>query len=178
MTATFIIVILAILGLIYTIRLAEGNAAPIDRPQDFRASLRPVDLQAFRNLTDPTEDEYLRSVLPRPEYRKVRRARLRTTLAYVSCAAENAAVLVRLGEAARQSTDPALAEAGERLVNSAIRLRIYAFRTTLKLRLGTVLPAIHPASGRLAESYELMTRQGLLVGRMQYPSRGISSALL
>jgi hypothetical protein len=178
MITTLLIVALSLLILIYLGRLAKGQAGVIRTPRDLRANLRPLDLQAFRNLTSLTEDEYLRSVLPRSEYRKVQRARLRTALAYISCAAENAAVLVRLGEAVRQSGDLALAEAGEKLVNSAIRLRIYAFRTTIKLRLGTVLPAVRPTSSRLAESYELMTRQGLLLGRMQYPTKGISSALL
>ena len=172
MIITFIIVLLAVFGLIYLARLTRGRTTANHSSADLRAGLRPLDLQAFRNLTDPAEDEYLRSALSRANYRRARRDRLRATLAYVSCAADNAAVLIRLGDAARLSPDPAVTEAAEKLVNSAIRLRLFAFQAAFRLHLGIVLPVVPNAANHLAERYELVTRQGLLLGRMQYPGRG------
>ena len=177
MITTAIIVILSLLSLIYMARLAKGHAAPVRAPEDLRASVRRLDLQAFRNLTDPSEDEYLQQTLSQSEYKKVRRDRLRAALAYVSCAAGNAAVLVRLGEAARQSADPAVVEAGDKLVNSAIRLRLFAFQAALMLRINLALPAGRITSGSLADRYELIARQGVLLGRMQYQNGSISSVL-
>ncbi|HEY1264299.1 MAG TPA: hypothetical protein VGF06_12305 [Terriglobales bacterium] len=177
MITTAIIVICSLLCLLYMIRLARGHAVAVSTSQDLRNHLRPLDLQAFRNLVNPAEDAYLRTSLSGASYRKVRRYRLRAALSYVSCAAGNAALLVQLGEAARRSTDPAVVEAGENLVNSAIRLRVYSFQAALVLRLNLAFPSRIFNSARLAERYETLSRQGVLLGHLQFHGRGISAAL-
>jgi hypothetical protein len=126
---------------------------------------------------DPGEAEFLRANLSPSEFRKIQRERLQAAVEYVSGAAENAAILLHLADAGRRSSDPATAEAAEKLVENAIRLRLYAFQTIARLYLGMILPGARIAPVRVAESYEQMTRLVVLLGCLQYPTRGVSAAL-
>lgn len=177
MTVTFILILAGLLALWFLTRLAKLRSLANRRGVDTAGKIRPVDVEAFRNLIDPAETEFLRSNLPPPEFRKVERQRLRAAVEYISCAAQNAKVLMRTGEAARHSPELAVAEAGEKLVNTAIRLRVYAFQVTAKLYLRMVFPGAQLAPVGLAENYERMTGLVLLLGRMENARRNVSSAL-
>jgi hypothetical protein len=172
MISTLFVVVAGSFALLFLIRLAKGRGSTTSSLDDLNGRLRPVDVEAFRNLVDPDETEFLRTHLPPAEFRAVHRERLRAAVDYISCAAHNAAILLRLGEAARRSPDPSIAEAGEKLVDSAIRLRLYAFRAMAKLYLGIILPGAQISPVGIAESYESMTRLVAVLGRLQYPSRG------
>jgi len=177
MTVTFILVLAGLLALSFLVRLAKGRTLANRRGEDAPGEIHPVDVEAFRNLIDPSEAQFLRSNLPPPEFRKVERERLRAAVEYISCAAHNAKVLMRTGEAARHSPEPSVAEAGEKLVNTAIRLRVYAFQATAKLYLRMVFPGAPFAPVGLAENYERMTGLVLLLGRMETARRNVSSAV-
>ena len=107
----------------------------------------------------------------------IQRERLRAAVEYVSCAAQNAAILLRLADAGRRSSDLATAEAAEKLVNNALRLRLYALHAIPRLYLGMIFPGAGISAVRIVESYEQMTRQVVLLGCLQYPTRGVSAAL-
>lgn len=175
--STILIVFFALLAVLFLIRQAKGHAHGIKSPEDLRAQLFAVDIDAFRNLTDPSEEEFLQSHLSRSAYRKVQRQRLRASLAYVSCVAKNAAVLVHMGEEARRSSNQSVAEAGMKLVDNALRLRLQTFQVKAKVYLQIIHPGMRTPSGELVSLYEQMTRQGLLLGRLQYPTRGISGVI-
>jgi hypothetical protein len=177
MTVTFILVLAGVLALLFLVWLAKVRSVAHRRGADTAGEIRPVDVEAFRNLIDPAETKFLRSNLPLPEFRKVERQRLRAAVDYIAGAAYNAKVLMRMGEAARESPEPAVAEAGEKLVNTAIRLRVYAFQVTAKLYLRMLLPGAQLAPVGLAENYERMTALVLLLGRMENARRNVSSAL-
>jgi hypothetical protein len=170
MTISIILAVLA-LSVPVIIRLAKshGNTPPIDQ-------IRSVDLRAFRNLVDPEEEDYLRRHLPPVDFRRIQRERLRAAVEYVRCAAFNAAVLMRFAEAASHSPDPATAQAAGKLIDNAIRLRSYAFQAVPKLYLAMLFPGRRISPARVAESYELMTRQVVLLG-LQYPTGKIAGAL-
>jgi len=172
--STLLIVLFALVAVLFLIRQAKGYASRIKSPEDLRAQFSPVDIDAFRNLTDPSEEEFLQSHLSGYAYRKIQRQRLRATLAYVSSVAKNAAVLTRMGEEARRSSDATVAEAGMKLVDNALRLRLQTFQVKAKVYLQIIHPGARTPSGELVSLYEQMTRQGLLLGRLQYPARGIS----
>jgi hypothetical protein len=174
--STILIIMFVLLAVLFSIRQAKGRASRIKSPEDLRTQLRIVDIDAFRNLTDLAEEEFLQSHLSSREYRKIQRQRLRATLAYVSCVANNAAVLIRMGEAARTSKDQSVVEAGTKLVNNALRLRLQTFQIKTNLYLRLVHPGLRISSGELVSQYEQMTRQGVLLGRLQYPARGVSGA--
>jgi hypothetical protein len=174
---TLILVLIAFLALGVLIRLAKGGASPSKLLENPAEHIRAVDVDAFRNLVDPGEEEFLRTHLAPTEFRRIQRERLRAAVDYVSCAAQNAAVLLRMADAGRRSPDPATAEAAEKLVDNAIRLRLYAFQTIARLYLGMILPGARISPVRIAESYEQMTRLVVLLGCLQYPTRGVSAAL-
>jgi len=138
--------------------------------------LRPVDLGAFRNLMDPEEEEYLRLKLDPAEFRRIQRERLQAAVEYVKCAAFNAGVIMQFAEAARHSSDPSTAQAAVRLIENAIRLRTYAFQAIPRLYLGILFPGRRISPAQVAESYEQMTRQVVVLG-LQYPTGEISAAL-
>src|SRR5271156_1715688 len=142
-SAIFVVIGLLALGLMFQLRRGHASARALENPA---AHIRSVDIDAFRNLIDPEEEDFLRRRLPPAEFRKIQRERLRAAVEYVSCAAQNAVILLRLGEAARGSPDPATAEAAEKLVDHAIRLRLYAFQAIPRLYIGIVFPGWHPSS--------------------------------
>jgi hypothetical protein len=171
MTLSIILAILALTVPFIIIRVGKrrGIAPRIEH-------IRSVDLRAFRNLMDPEEEEYLRRKLPPAEFRRIQRERLRTAVEYIQCAASNAAVLMNLAEAARRSPDPATAQAAVKLIDNAVRLRSYALQAIPKLYLAMMFPGRRISSARVADSYELMTRQVVLLG-LQYPTGEISGSL-
>ncbi|HYL13097.1 MAG TPA: hypothetical protein VEV41_08680 [Terriglobales bacterium] len=171
MITTFILVAIAIVALAFFLAMVRGGGAAVTDVSDLHGRTRPVDLVAFRNLMDPDEEEYLRAHLPPGEFRVIQRERLRAALDYVRCVAINARLLLRLGEAARRSEDPQVAEAGQELVNSALRVRVYTLFVEGKLYAGILMPGMRISSAHITDSYEHLT--GLLsrLGRLQDPSR-------
>lgn len=167
MIITFVLVVGALLALFFLIRLAKGRGFSALTLSNTKIQIRPVDVRAFRNLVDPAEEEFLRSNLSRSEFAAIHRERLRAAIAYIACAAHNAVVLMRVGEAARLSSEPSVAEAGEKLVDSALRLRIFALQATAKLYTGILLPGMRVSATSLADSYERMTGLSFRLGRLQ-----------
>jgi len=177
MIITLILALVAFLALLFSVKLTKGRALTPEVLENPTKHIRAVDVEAFRNLVDPDEEAFLRAYLPPAEFRRIQRERLRAAVEYVSCAAQNAAILLRLADAGRRSSDPATAQAAEKLVDNAIRLRLYASLAIPRLYLGMILPGAHISPIRVAESYEQITRLVVLLGCLQYPTRGISAAL-
>jgi hypothetical protein len=177
MIITLIIVLISFLALGFLIRVAKSRVSASKVLENPTEHMRAVDLEAFQNLVDPDEAEFLRTNLPSAEFRRIQRERLRAAVEYVSCAAQNAAVLLRLADAGRRSPDPATAEAAEKLVQNALRLRLYALQAIPRLYLGMVLPGARISAVGIAERYEQMTRLVVLLGCLQYPTRGVYAAL-
>src|SRR5262249_16423215 len=98
------------------------------------------------------------------------------TIEYIRCAANNAAILIRLAEAAQQNPDPAVVQAADKLLDNAFRLRLYAFRVVPRLYLNVLLPGMNLTPTPVADTYDVLTRQVVMVG-LQYATRGMSSAL-
>jgi hypothetical protein len=167
MIITLVFIVVAVFALFFLIRLAKGRGFSSLAVVDTKAGIRPVDVRAFRNLIDPGEEDYLRQHLGSSEFSAIHRARLRAAIAYIAAASHNAAVLMRLGEHARRSPELEIAEAGNKLVDSAIRLRLFAFLAMVKLYVGIMFPGIRFSSHSLAESYERMTRLSFALNRLQ-----------
>lgn len=175
MTIVITLILVSLGGLSFLFRVAKGRALFV--PQGPAIGLQAVDLDAFRNLVDPGEREFLRGSLAPAEFRSVHRERIRAALEYISCAARNAAILLRLGEAARRSPETSVAEAGERLVDTALRLRLYAFHAMAKLYLALLLPGPVVSSDVIAENYENMTRLVVLLGCLKQRTNGATAVL-
>jgi hypothetical protein len=147
--------------------------------QELESRTRPVDLESFRNLTDPAEEEYLRQHLPPAEFREIQQERLRAALGYVERVAYNASLLLRVGEAARENADPEIAQAAGDLVESALRLRLYALLAEGLLRARILVPGGRWSPARVVADYQGVRERVARLCRLQVPERAgrIAAAL-
>jgi hypothetical protein len=177
MIITLIFVFTGILALAFFVYFGKGHHSKANNLDELASRLRPVDVDAFRNLIDEAEDRYLRKHLPAAEFRTIHRERMLAAAEYVWCAAQNAAILIRLAEAARENSNPSVAETAERLLENAIRLRLYAFQAAPRLYLSALLPTIRINPELVADNYGSMTRQVVMLGCLKFPTHGMSAAL-
>jgi methylaspartate ammonia-lyase len=176
MIITVILVIFALLALLGLVAVARGRSEQITDVAALEGKLRPVDVVAFSNLVDSDEEEFLRKNLPAAIFRTVHRERIRAAVEYVECVAQNASVLLRLGEAARTSVDPEIASAGRELLELALRIRIYCLAAGIKLRARMVLPGLRVSPNAVSNSYENLTVIVGRLGRLQHRSRVLAAA--
>jgi hypothetical protein len=177
MTASLVFSLIGILGLLLVLYLAAGYRRPPGGHEGLAARLRPVDVNAFRNLIDVRERSFLRAHLPRREFRSLNRQRMLAASEYVWCAAQNAGVLMQLAEEARRDEDPAVAAAAEKLLDNALRLRLYAFELIPRLYLSMWFPEASLESPSIADSYDSMTRQVVTLSCLHQPAQALAHAL-
>lgn len=158
----------AALGIILCLAVTQN--LQIKKISSLNPSIRPIDVEAFRNLANPAEDEYLRLRLPPAEFRMVRRERLRAMAAYIQLAAANAAVLVRIGEAALASGDMRIAGAAQQLVNDALLLRRNTTVALIWIYAALAWPNSRFGAVRVADRYEQVSGSAMLLGRLQNPA--------
>lgn len=170
MIITAVLVVLVVGAVLLLARAARGQStAAITSLVDLQGHTTAIDVGAFRNLISPEEENYLRRNLPAGEFKRIQRERMRAAVAYIQCALQNAAILLRLGEAAQRSAQPNLAAAGRKLVDTAIRLRLYAFFALLKLYLNIAFPGLHLSPLAVADRYERLTDAMARFTRLQQP---------
>jgi len=112
-----------------------------------------VDLEAFRNLTDPQEERFLRVRLSKEDFRRVQRLRLRAAAQYVAALSQGAADLVQMGQEARRDPDPQIAASGEKLLQDALRLKARCFTTQWRLSLAVLCPTLLSPTDSVIDSY-------------------------
>jgi hypothetical protein len=178
MTLAIVIVIAAFLSLVLILRIAVSRSLQISASANLPAQIQPIDVEAFRNLVNPAEDEYLRSRLPASRFRQVRRARLRATSAYVRAAGRNAAVLVRIGESALSAGDPRIAESAKVLVNDALMLRRNATFALIRIQIALAWPNSGVAADPIIDGYGRLSSSAMLLGRLQNPATPVRLAAL
>ena len=171
-----VFVVLALLALILILHVAKGHHATGRDLDQLASQLQSVDVDAFRNLIDQREEEYLRDRLPGGVFRGIQRERKLATIEYIRCATTNAAILIRLAEAARENSDPAIAQAADKLFDNALRLRLYSFRVVPRLYLSLLFPGASLVPTDLPDAYDMVARQVVMLD-LQYPTRGMSGAL-
>jgi hypothetical protein len=170
MNLAIIIVVSAVLALATILSVAVTQTLQARRSTNLAGSIRPIDIDAFRNLINPIEDEYLRRRLPPSQFRMVRRERLRAMAAYVEAAASNATVLVRVGEKALATGDARIAEAAQQLVNDALLLRRNTTVALARIYLALAWPNSEFAAVRVVDRYERLSGTAMLLGRLQNPA--------
>jgi hypothetical protein len=179
MNLAIVLVTAAVVALGIILRLAVVRSLEARRNVALDATIRPIDVEAFRNLINPAEDEYLRRRLPPAEFREVRRERLRAMAAYVHVAASNAAVLVRVGELALATGDSRITGAAREVVNDALLLRRNTTVALARIYLALAWPNSGFAAVRVVDRYEQLSGAAMLLGRLQNPAVPVRlSALL
>jgi len=91
---------------------------------DWDAKRHEVDLDAFRLLLDPAEEDYLRASLPPRAFRAFQRRRLKLALGSLDLVGKNAVMLMKLGQLAKAGANPRLAQEAEELIHGTLRLRV------------------------------------------------------
>jgi hypothetical protein len=170
MNLAIVLVVAAASALVIILGVAVKRTQIALWPDEAPNTIRPIDLEAFRNLTDPAEDEYLRRRLSPAIFRSVRRARLRAMAAYVQVVASNAALLVRQGQAVLAAGDPRYAAAAHMLVNDALLLRRNATMALLRIFAALAWSGSGVPAARVADRYESLTGAAMLLGRLQNPA--------
>ena len=179
MILTLILVFAALATILVLVRAARGQSVAITRLEDLQGRTTAIDMAAFRNLVDPQEEKFLRDNLPPQEFSSIQRQRTRAAIFYVRCAAQNAAILLRLGEAARHHSNPQLVQTAQQMAEDAIRLRLYAFMVLLQLYVGLLVPGLHVSPSLVLDRYQRLTDALAYFTRLQHPGLAtrISSTL-
>jgi hypothetical protein len=170
MTLALILVVAAALALVLILSVSVSRSLQISRGTSLATQIRAIDVEAFRNLVDPAEDEYLRRRLSASQFRVVRRERLRAMAAYVQISARNAAILVRIGQAALTAGDAPTAEAARQLVDNALLLRRNAAFALLKIYVALAWPNSGLGAASVLQRYEQLNGAAMLLGRLQNPA--------
>ena len=95
MTIFFIIALAASLALAVFLWAGRRQRAQLRSMEDFRARWQKVDIEAFANLVDPSEERFLREHLPPAEFRRLHRERLLAAREYLSRVGQNAQLMVQ-----------------------------------------------------------------------------------
>jgi hypothetical protein len=140
-TAYFYIAIAVLLGagLTYLAVRRSRRSLGLD---EARAIMNSLDIQAFRNLVNPEEEDFLRSSLPADQFRAIRRERAWAALSYMRTLSQIALGFSRLGHAMRNSSDSRLVELGRQIVSSAVLLRLRSLEASGRLLIAVVFPGL------------------------------------
>jgi hypothetical protein len=170
MAIVVIIVIAALGAALFFIRVSRGHAEAISNLEELSGRTQSVDLAAFRNLIDPAETAFLRAHLNSASFRSVQRERNQAAAEYVERIAQNAAILLRLGQAARTNPDPEIAKAAQSMIERALVVRMIAMQALVKLKLQALLPGIDFSNLDVFERYGRLTESAALFTRLQRPA--------
>ena len=143
---------------------------------EFADKIRAIDLEAFQNLLDRQEELYLRKNLPTPDFRAVQRERMKAALDYVTALSQNGALLLQLGQSAKASSDPRVVEAGQHIVDNAVRLRLYTLRVRARLYLKIAFPTAKLEPATVVSEYQEARNWAALLARLQHSGSGAVTA--
>lgn len=169
MTLAIVLILCAAVALAAMVGLSISKTIRQSKTVD-GSRLEAIDLEAFRNLVDPAETQYLRRQLPAVEFRKVQRTRLHAANAYLLAASRNAALLAEIGQRALGSEDAQTADAARRLVDSALLLRRNVFLAQAKIYVTLAWPMAGPGTSGFLQGYEQLGGAAMLLGRLQQPA--------
>ena len=170
MILAIILVIVGAVGLTFILGITVSRSLRVSEDSRLSAKIQPIDVEAFRNLVDPAEDDYLRRRLSASEFRLVRRQRLRAMAAYIQTAGRNAAVLVLMGQGALAAPEAETAEAARRLVDNALLLRRNAAFALFRIYVALAWPNSGLAAVSVLHNYERLNGSAMLLGRLQRPA--------
>ena len=170
MTLALVLVIAAVLALVLILGIAVSTHLQLSPGAALARRIEPIDVEAFRNLVSPAENDFLRRRLPPADLRKVQRERLRATAAYIRVAARNAAVLIAIGQPALTASDTATADAARQLVDNALLLRRNATMALLRIYVALAWPQSGLPAMPIVHGYEQLSSRAMLLGRLQNPA--------
>lgn len=150
--------------------LALFYGAARNRRKQSVQPIRPVDLKAFRSLTERDDEVFLRNRLPRSRFCRLKRQRIRVTMGYVGRIAGNASLVMRLGEEARLSPDPDVARAAAQVLELATQIRMQCLVAWAKLSAEFALPSLQLTPAALAPTYQTLRENVMRLGSLEVHS--------
>ena len=161
----FAVVVIAVLCGVVVQRRRQLSVRP-----EVAKQIQPIDIEAFRNLVDPAETDYLRRCLPSSEFSTVQRKRLHAMMAYVQAVNDNAALLITIGNRAIAAAEPNTVEAAQQLVDNAMLLKRKAFFAMVQLWMAWARPGSPFAATQIFHGYVRLNGSAMLLGRLQNPA--------
>ena len=159
MTLIVIILALCAIGLFYT--------AARSRKKRAAQNIRPIDMKAFRAITSRDDENFLRRRLPRSEFSRLKRKRIRVTTLYVKRMSNNAAIVMRIGEMARTSANPDVVQVAAQISETASQIRLQCIVAFVKLALEFAVPSLQLNPAMLEPSYQALRDNIARLGRLQ-----------
>jgi hypothetical protein len=171
MALVIVISVAALAAALFLVRVSRGHAEAISNLEDLSGRTKPVDVEAFRNLLNPAETFFLRQNLDAKAFRMVQRERTLAAAEYVQRIAQNAAVLLRLGQASRAaSTDPEVVQAATAIIERALLVRMIAMQALAKLYVQSLFPGIGFSTAEVLDRYLRLTDSTIMLARLQRPA--------
>lgn len=168
----FIILGAAVLVLLWT--AVRGLSARVTTPEAAESEIIPVDILAFRNLIDVSQEDYLRQKLSPREFRAVQRTRYLATAEYLRRVAKNASVILRLGQAARATHRSEIEEQGAQMTSAAVALRLFCLIALAQAYAGYAFPGMQVSVGSIADSYDRLTAKVWAMRHVWIPAQNVS----
>jgi hypothetical protein len=167
--AAWTLVAVAFLALAILVYVAiRSRTRPVDLEKAVQA-FRSLDIEAFRNLVDSSEEAFLRDNLSPKKFREVKRQRAWAALLYAWEAGRAARALANVGQAAQRSSDPKIAASGVQVAENAYRLRLLTIGASFHLLTRILLPDWSSRSlPPLVDQYERAAETLFRLGR--FPS--------
>ena len=165
----YLLIAISLLALALMWAAVRGHAADVKDPSSARLSLLEIDLESFRNLIDPSQETFLRQRLSARDYRRVQRARALAVAEYLRKVAYNASVMLRLGEAARDNHDPAIAGMGGEMVSTALTVRLNCILALGRAYAGYLFPGLGMSLASVADRYDRLAAGLRAIGRSWTP---------
>ena len=169
MIAAWTLVAVAFFALVILVYVAIRNRTRRVDLEGTVQAFRSLDIEAFRNLVDSSEEAFLRDNLAPKKFREIKRQRAWAAFLYAWEAGRAATALAKVGQAAQRSLDPEIAASGVQVTENAFRLRLQTVRVSLRLLTEVLLPGLSNRSlPSLADQYERTAETLFRLGR--FPS--------
>lgn len=130
-------------------------------------TVRAVDLKAFRTLVDRDDELFLKERLPRSKFSRIKRQRVAVTMRYVGRIANNASLVMGVGESARLSPDPEVAQTASQIIGLASELRVQCLVALAKLSMEYAVPSLQLTPALLAPEYQRLRENVVRLGKLQ-----------
>ena len=152
-----IIVVATVLVLLMSV-LAMRQGGQISNMQELDAHWQKIDMQAFLNLADPSEERYLRRRLPAAQFRRIQRMRVRAMWEYLGRLAVNSRLMMQAGQIVQHQSSGEQLHQATRLVATASRMRMLIFAADAYLAVRFLLPETQDPIRKLVANYDSLTQ--------------------
>ena len=168
----FLCALIAALFVALVMRQRRSTAGDLDQ---IAARIQEVNVDNFRNLIDPAEQNYLHDHLPSLQFRRVHYERMRAAAQYLWAAAMNARLMIQLAEGTKRNAAPPASETAERLQRNATAVCLHAYRIVPRLWLSAVVPSVANRADRVAGTYADVMWEASTLKTALYSSPGQGS---